>query len=600
VLRESSGDAGGDNAQGSRIRNRVAWVLWQTVLVSALLSTAAGISAAADATWQTHQDVNCGVELKYPATYSLEASGASDYCSLWMRIGVKQARGLRVLFSLEIRETESSVRPPISPRGFAVQMATAQCMADGPDSSTYCTNGEVRSAFKTAQGFRGFEIHLTEVHESLSPKKIEKGQRAPVLALDLSDDAILRVLMAAGEPARLAELRAILDTLRVWTRARRPTPRVVEMNAFRGAPEAFVLRVATAEQHRASRWPPSPVTSWLLTDPRGRRLGRDPATGAWYSEAPAITHSAAVESGFMLRETVEGHYGLQITASAPSVAYQLAVQAPDQAGKPATARHRGRTAEPGAIDRYDIVYSKGSAPVVTVAEVGEPWRFGILLSSRGDVAGELVLADPQGRLTGFDPVGKIEHRKIPQASFVKSGSGQRTVVLDVRQPMEGSYLLEVTGTAPESYTLALRAWDRSGTVTATPELRDVPTEPGVVHHYRLDYASTARTPLKLAGRFGGDRLLAYANHLSTEARLRAGMTSFPLVIFYGAGIQPVTFNALLNGDNISGRFTPEPEGYEIVRIPLVPGPNTLLLSVEGTTASGRTVTDTHSLVFRVE
>jgi hypothetical protein len=57
---------------------------------------------------------------------------------------------------------------------------------------------------------------------------------------------------------------------------------------------------------------------------------------------------------------------------------------------------------------------------------------------------------------------------------------------------------------------------------------------------------------------------------------------------------------LLNGDNISGRFTPEPEGYEIVRIPLVPGPNTLLLSVEGTTAGGRTVTDTHSLVFRVE
>jgi hypothetical protein len=57
-------------------------------------------------------------------------------------------------------------------------------------------------------------------------------------------------------------------------------------------------------------------------------------------------------------------------------------------------------------------------------------------------------------------------------------------------------------------------------------------------------------------------------------------------------------NTLLNGDNISGRFTPEPEGYEIV--PLAPGPNTLLLSVEGTTASGRTVTDPHSLVFRVE
>jgi hypothetical protein len=598
VLRESSGDAGDDNAQGSRIRNRVARALWQTVLVSALLSTAAGISAAADATWKTHQDANCGVELKYPATYSLEASAAPDYCTLWIRIGVKQARGLRVLFSLEIREMESSVRPPLSPRDFALQVATAQCMADGPDSSTYCTNSEVHSAFRTAQGFHGFEIHLTEVHETLSPKKIEKGPHEPVYALDLSDDESVRVLMAAGEPARHPELRAILDTLRIWTRARRPVPRVVEMNTFRGPPQAVVLRIATAEQHRASRWPPSPVTNWLLTDPRGRRLGRDPATGTWYSEAPAITHSAAVESGFMLRETMEGHYGLQITASVPSVTYQLAVQAPDQSGKPATARHRGRTAEPGAIDRYDIVYSKGSTPVVRIAEVGDSWRFGILLSSRGDVAGELILTDPKGRVTGFDPVGKIE--QIPQTSYVAAGSGQRSVRLDVRQPMEGSYLLEVTGTAPESYTLALRAWDRSGTVTVTPELRDVPTEPGVVHLYRLDYASTGRAPLKLAGRFEGDRLLAYANHPSTEARLRAGVTSFPLIIFYGAGIKPVTFNALLNGDNISGRFTPEPEGYQIVRIPLVPGPNTLLLSVEGTTASGRTVTDTHRLVFRVE
>jgi len=158
----------------------------------------------------------------------------------------------------------------------------------------------------------------------------------------------------------------------------------------------------------------------------------------------------------------------------------------------------------------------------------------------------------------------------------------------------------VTATAPESYTLDLRAWDRSGTATARPQLRDVPTGPGVVHIYRLDYASTARTPLKLRGRFEGDRLLAYANPTSTETRLKAGVTSFPLVIFYGARIKPVTFNALLNGDNISGRFTPEPEGYQIVRIPLRPGRNTLVLSVAGATASGQPATDTHRLVLRVE
>jgi len=49
--------------------------------------------------------------------------------------------------------------------------------------------------------------------------------------------------MADGE--RVGELKAILDTFRVWTRVRRATPRVVEMNPFRGAPQAFTLRVAT-------------------------------------------------------------------------------------------------------------------------------------------------------------------------------------------------------------------------------------------------------------------------------------------------------------------------------------------------------------------
>ena len=58
-------------------------------------------------------------------------------------------------------------------------------------------------------------------------------------------------------------------------------------------------------------------------------------------------------------------------------------------------------------------------------------------------------------------------------------------------------------------------------------------------------------------------------------------------IFYGSRIRPVTFNALLNGDNISGRFTPDPEGYQIVPIPLAPGLNTLVLTVEGTTATGQ-------------
>src|SRR5207245_9612056 len=152
----------------------------------------------------------------------------------------------------------------------ASQIAMEQSTASTAYSSNSCINGEIRSPFSTEKGFRCFEILLTEIQETYSPSKIETRRRGPIFALDLSDDEVVRVLMADCEPERFGELKAILDTIRVWTRARRPTPRVVGMDPFfRGAPQALALRVTTDDQYRASRWPPGQVTSWLLTDPRG-------------------------------------------------------------------------------------------------------------------------------------------------------------------------------------------------------------------------------------------------------------------------------------------------------------------------------------------
>lgn len=562
------------------------------VLVGALLAAAIGPAAAADATWKSHQDRNCGIAFKYPPAYTLKVSGAPDFCALSMDIGVPAGAKLRSRYTLETRDLESAER--LSARDFALRVAAIQCMADGPDGSRYCENGQVRSTFKTAQGFHGFEIHLTEVYETVSPKNTEKHRRGPIFALDLSDGETVRVLMASAAPNHDTELRAILDTLRVWTHAKRSTPRVVELSPFRGAPQAFVLRLAAPPMLRAlppgpSRRPPSPSMSWLLSDPQGRRLGRDFATGAWHADAPAVTQSSAAESGFMLRELLPGRYELQVTAEAASVPYQISVQAPDQQGKLAMARLAGRTLEPGAVERYEIVYAPAATPALTLAEVAEPWRFRIVLSSRGDATSEPVLTDPQGR-----PVGRHE-------AFADLTNGLRGRVLEVRQPVDGAYTLQVAGAAPGSYSLDLRAWDRSGAATSRPELREVLTGPGAVHVYRLDYAATDATPLKLGGRFEEGRLLVAANAMSPETKVAAGAASFPLVVFYGARIDPVSFNALLDGDNITGRFTPAPGGYQIVRIPLRAGVNTLILSVEGGAAGSEPpAVDTVRLVFRVE
>jgi hypothetical protein len=102
----------------------------------------------------------------------------------------------------------------------------------------------------------------------------------------------------------------------------------------------------------------------------------------------------------MLRELVAGRYELQITAPVAGVSYQVSVQAPDQAGKPAIARLAGRTAEPGLVDRYEIVYAPAATPALTLAEVAEPWRFRVILSSRAGATSEPSLSDPQGRPVG--------------------------------------------------------------------------------------------------------------------------------------------------------------------------------------------------------
>ena len=177
------------------------------VLMGALLAAAIGPAAAADSTWKSHQDRNCGIALKSPPAYTLKASGAPDFCVLSMDIGVPAGTKLRTLYTLETRDMESVERTelaktgkPPSARDFALHVATIQCGADGPDGSRYCENGQVRSTFKTAQGFHGFEIHLTEVYETVSPKKTEKRKRGPVFALDLSDDETVRVLMASAAP----------------------------------------------------------------------------------------------------------------------------------------------------------------------------------------------------------------------------------------------------------------------------------------------------------------------------------------------------------------------------------------------------------------
>ena len=519
--------------------------------------------------WSTHTDKSCGIEFKYPSPYQLNPSGAKDFCALSVLIGLKEARQTRWLLRLSVSDIDEVYRQAIvesglqvSPSSFALFLAALQCQADGPEGSTYCTDGEIRSTFKTAQGLQAYEIYLTEVHESFARKIIEKQPKGPIFALDMSNDDTVWILLAEGSPDHLGTLRAILNNLRVWGKARRQLPQMVELRPFFPSGQPFNIRITPQKVDAPRLGPPHPPTSLFLLDPRGRRLGVDPATNALYSEIPAVTYSGWAESGVGLREPAEGRYQLEITGTDASLPYEVAVQAPDQTGKLWTVVRAGRTSEPGAIDRYELVYSKTSARVVTLSDVKDFSEITVLLSGVADRVSELLLTDPRGRQTGLDPLKNAESRQIPRSSYLDEGSQQRTKVLHIRQPMDGSYLLQVSGMKTGSYSLDIRAGDRNGETAVRPEFRNVPIDRAKVHLYLMEYEANAKITLRVLGGFDGggkppreiNSFLTYANPTGPHVRLQAGVSRFPLLIFYGPSIQPTTFSAVLNGNNISTTY----------------------------------------------
>jgi hypothetical protein len=64
--------------------------------------------------------------------------------------------------------------------------------------------------------------------------------------------------------------------------------------------------------------------------------------------------------------------------------------------------------------------------------------------------------------------------------------------------------------------------------------------------------------------FGMNKLLAYASPISDQ--LEADGNSLELILFYDERIDPGTFKARLNGEDVSAAFSPEPGTHERVTV----------------------------------
>jgi hypothetical protein len=391
------------------------------------------------------------------------------------------------------------------------------------------------------------------------------------------------------------------------------------------APYWLTVRVYVTPIEAQRIPPPGQGVHLVLVDSEGRRIGRDPDGDTRYAEIPDATYGPVLNpqptapvgprglagNGITLRSPAEGRYELQVIG-VERIGYEYIVQAWDRTGR-ARWTHFGRGGtEPGAVDRYELTYSLALTPPIWITEKRDDAMLTIFLhgvrqgrNEPADVS-ELVLTDPRGRRTGGSGPSGSTYQEIPRAYY--GGASNDGSELGVPAPADGTYTLDVIGTAVGRYSLSFYPSDVTGGSRDAFEFEQIPTRPGAVHRYALRYSRAAGTGSHVYGAFlgangGGDesnRLLTYAHPTQAETVLPAGQATFPLLILYGVPILPETFRATLNGADITRVFRPAAGGHELVPLKLRAGVNTLTLSVQGRTASGQVAPDTDQLRFIVQ
>ncbi len=119
----------------------------------------------------------------------------------------------------------------------------------------------------------------------------------------------------------------------------------------------------------------------------------------------------------------------------------------------------------------------------------------------------------------------------------------------------------------------------------------------VTWDYHVVWQFWSGSPDAVAGR--GQRadvndFLKFLNPLETRISLPISVSSYPIAVKYGPTIY--TFQAVLNGLDITGFFHPGEVESETVAIPIYPGRNILKFKVDGT-VGGRIATDRDTLTI---
>jgi len=146
------------------------------------------------------------------------------------------------------------------------------------------------------------------------------------------------------------------------------------------------------------------------------------------------------------------------------------------------------------------------------------------------------------------------------------------------------------------------SWNAIEAATAGPGVeyswRDYDLKVEVLAPFDLDesklFAGGGQSPREV------NAFLQYASPSASRSEVPSGTQSCNLTIRFGPTVNPATFAATLDGQDVTSLFRPMAGVVDFVTIPLAPGTTKLQLSVEGSTTSGRTARDTDTLTFIVK
>lgn len=111
--------------------------------------------------------------------------------------------------------------------------------------------------------------------------------------------------------------------------------------------------------------------------------------------------------------------------------------------------------------------------------------------------GDLILSDPEARMTGSNSRANYTYQEIPGATYRAENISNRQEAfrLEVDNAVSGTYSLRVIGVDYGRYILFMKGYDQAGNhadVRFTGGL-----QPGEVHHYVIHYSNRGGASLKV-------------------------------------------------------------------------------------------------------